>query len=989
MDLTNLTIESLWRVALAGVPIALLVWGLCRLLPMQATTRHTLWVVVLGLLLLAPLAPALGVKRIAAGRPPAGADSTAPASAPTPPVSQPPAAVPPPPASRLASPAPSTPVTAPIRITESLPARPAPADRSAPRSRDAAARPERPVTRRDPPPAVSALAAPALAGRGQPAREPLLVSTDRPTRAAAPPRPRAERPPVVREAAHPKSAAPAPARPATPPASPAPPAPAEARSPAPVPAAPPAASPAPPSALGQRMDQWRASLGHAWESLMAIPSPPTLIWQLGAAGILFLIGANILWCRWRLRSARPAPDEVAAQVALAAREMGLRRPPAVFMIRQRISPMIWCGLSTRLVLPTELWDELDEPGRRAVIQHELAHLRRRDHWVCWLELIACIVYWWHPVVWWVRHRLRDEADLCCDAWVTALMPRERRSYAQALLSTHRYLSGAHGPRPANSLGAMTGGTRRIARRLTMVMTHRARPNRSITGMTLAALVAGAGLLSTPLWACPPEETEAKRKIELKARETARTTAAQRTSELARAQAAQEVRRAVEQAQASAKRERTQAAGEAKRVLERAQTQATRDRTRAEAEAMRAAERAQAGRAPMTTSRPQPPAPPKAPKPPKPPKAPVAVVAPQPPQPPAPPAGVRGVSPRSPLTVVTPRAPAAVRTPRPADDASTFEQHMRERAEGEARAAMRARVVAPAAPGTPAPRGQQGDLERRIERLERSLERLEQRLDRMHQQMDRRGDAGSADLFTALAIAPDATVIRSYTLPEGLCQDVIGLMSRQDVPVLVSPGDGEIAVHGTEAQQRAFRDFVTLIAPGEKTVRAARVTDLAPVTIELDHPHDPLAVPPPDAKLLGTLQEQAGDYAALAGQLGEHHEHLGELLKLAGEHAAAGHHGLSQEARADLEAKIEAINERIESVREHIESVSERAEELLRRLGETERERNRSDDNGPQARVEKSACAGESSCSTPCASEASSCSTSSECATSPLYGPARN
>jgi beta-lactamase regulating signal transducer with metallopeptidase domain len=90
-------------------------------------------------------------------------------------------------------------------------------------------------------------------------------------------------------------------------------------------------------------------------------------------------------------------------VAEASRELGLRRPPVTLMVDLAVSPMLWCGRRVRLVLPRPLWAQLDDVSRRAVICHELAHLRRRDHWVCRAEMIIGWVYWWHPVVWSARN----------------------------------------------------------------------------------------------------------------------------------------------------------------------------------------------------------------------------------------------------------------------------------------------------------------------------------------------------------------------------------------------------------------------------------------------------------------------------------------------------------------------------------------------------------------------------------------------------------
>ncbi|MEE8247985.1 MAG: M56 family metallopeptidase [Alphaproteobacteria bacterium] len=239
---------------------------------------------------------------------------------------------------------------------------------------------------------------------------------------------------------------------------------------------------------------------------MSLPPIPAAIW----GGGMMLLLASAAWRINRslrlLREGVAAPPSVARTVADAAGELGLARPPAVLMVDRRISPMLWCGRRACLVLPRRLWDQLDEVGRSAVIYHELAHLRRRDHWVCWAQMIIGWIYWWHPGVWWIRRRLREEADCCCDVWVTSLLPRGRRAYAQALLETRKYTSviGFNRPAvPSVGLGVSTVRAKRFARRLTMVMTAQMSPRMSARGIALAVGLALGGYMAAPIWACPP------------------------------------------------------------------------------------------------------------------------------------------------------------------------------------------------------------------------------------------------------------------------------------------------------------------------------------------------------------------------------------------------------------------------------------------------------------------------------------------------------
>ncbi|MBI4718322.1 MAG: hypothetical protein HY763_10990 [Planctomycetes bacterium] len=251
-----------------------------------------------------------------------------------------------------------------------------------------------------------------------------------------------------------------------------------------------------------RLRPWLVAMLGVRDAVGALPPMPWSVWLLGLPMLATVKVHQVRRMRRHLRRATAAPPGVLRLVALTARRMGLRRVPETWFVDARLSPMIWCGARSCLVLPRGLWSQLDDIGRQAVICHELAHLKRRDHWVMWLEQVVGSVYWWHPVVWWVRRRLHLEAEDCCDAWVTWLLPRGRRAYAQALLQTHQFVSNRE-PLPDGGIGIVNGRARRIARRLTMVMTQSRTPSLSYSGMALALVLAIAGWAASPARSCPP------------------------------------------------------------------------------------------------------------------------------------------------------------------------------------------------------------------------------------------------------------------------------------------------------------------------------------------------------------------------------------------------------------------------------------------------------------------------------------------------------
>ena len=265
------------------------------------------------------------------------------------------------------------------------------------------------------------------------------------------------------------------------------------------------AAKAPVSQVNEYWGTWVAVAATVREAVVSLPPVPVRVW-IGGAVILLSIGLiRVSWFRRLLRSAVPASAEVRRSVRHAAIAFGVSRVPEVLMTNRRVSPMVWCGRRLRLILPASLWEQLDESGRHAVIFHEMAHIKRRDHWVTWAETGIGLLYWWHPLVWWVRGRLHAEAELSCDAWVTTLLPRGRRAYAEALLTAKQFLRTEVRRTPAMTIGVTTGRAARFARRITMVMTKSVKPGLSLPGLALVAAVAVTAWLTSPALSCPEKE----------------------------------------------------------------------------------------------------------------------------------------------------------------------------------------------------------------------------------------------------------------------------------------------------------------------------------------------------------------------------------------------------------------------------------------------------------------------------------------------------
>jgi beta-lactamase regulating signal transducer with metallopeptidase domain len=254
---------------------------------------------------------------------------------------------------------------------------------------------------------------------------------------------------------------------------------------------------------------WQYAISFFAASQVALPVEPTLSFSeapaasfsdflIPALSALWLIGAialaDIQLRKIRRQSrlikhATTAPTTLATTATDIARRWGLA-PIPVLIARGIASPFLWCLGRLKLIWPQNMVaNELS----RAIMAHELAHLRRRDHWIAWLEMVAALVWWWNPIFWIVRKNLRSTSEMACDALALAAFPEGRCEYAETLLE----LSAVSKSRaPALVLGVSTGTPSSFERRMSMIVSERVSGKLSLMGILAAGLLAIASL---PAW----------------------------------------------------------------------------------------------------------------------------------------------------------------------------------------------------------------------------------------------------------------------------------------------------------------------------------------------------------------------------------------------------------------------------------------------------------------------------------------------------------
>ena len=244
-----------------------------------------------------------------------------------------------------------------------------------------------------------------------------------------------------------------------------------------------------------RIDFAWTAIGGAHSSISADSSSvfrvPNLFWLGGSVLALVWVALGLFRVRQWIRSMAPARGSVLASVVRLAREIDVPAP-RVLLCTAPCSPAVFFLPRATLVLPTTLWRDLSATSRESLLLHELAHLRRRDHWLRAIVGMSCIAGWWNPVVWLLRALVRRNSEEAADAWVAELRPDSREAYANGLLTTQRHLlNHGSGSLPA-ALSALSPSARLLARRIRRLFDD-ARPRSSWAGAVLLMAVCCAGI----------------------------------------------------------------------------------------------------------------------------------------------------------------------------------------------------------------------------------------------------------------------------------------------------------------------------------------------------------------------------------------------------------------------------------------------------------------------------------------------------------------
>lgn len=179
-------------------------------------------------------------------------------------------------------------------------------------------------------------------------------------------------------------------------------------------------------------------------------------------------------------------DELARQIKLA------KTPKLLISLKAEV-PMAIGWLKPVVLLPATMVTGLNSAQLEMLILHELAHIRRHDYLVNFLQTLIELLFFFHPGVHWIGKQMRNEREYCSDD-IAVQHCGDAIAYAHTLTDTASLCAKNHFHTIPTMAMAASGGDLK-ERVLRLVDHHCAPTNNTSKWLAAVSLLLALALLS--------------------------------------------------------------------------------------------------------------------------------------------------------------------------------------------------------------------------------------------------------------------------------------------------------------------------------------------------------------------------------------------------------------------------------------------------------------------------------------------------------------
>lgn len=108
--------------------------------------------------------------------------------------------------------------------------------------------------------------------------------------------------------------------------------------------------------------------------------------------------------------------EVIGLVNYHSKKLDINRRIFLYYDNKMSSPFIHGFFRPKIFLPENILSIIDHNKLSYIILHELSHYKRKDTLLNFISLIAIVLHWFNPIIWWGMKLMKEEREILCDKY---------------------------------------------------------------------------------------------------------------------------------------------------------------------------------------------------------------------------------------------------------------------------------------------------------------------------------------------------------------------------------------------------------------------------------------------------------------------------------------------------------------------------------------------------------------------------------------------
>jgi bla regulator protein BlaR1 len=240
------------------------------------------------------------------------------------------------------------------------------------------------------------------------------------------------------------------------------------------------------------------------EFLLSNQSWIVIGWLLGVALFSLRFSAAVLYLKFIKQKASPLQQQWRLSIQKLSQKLGVEKVVELYESVHIQTPIVIGYFKPVILMPIGLIAGLSPQQVEVILIHELAHIRRHDYLVNFVQSLGETIFFFNPFVWILSGWIRNERENCCDD-VVLQEGYDPQLYANTLfeLESSRHQNG-------NLALALTGNKNLLLNRIKRIM-ERSAKNQNGREKFIPVLLLVLGLVfASWLSISPQEKIESKK-----------------------------------------------------------------------------------------------------------------------------------------------------------------------------------------------------------------------------------------------------------------------------------------------------------------------------------------------------------------------------------------------------------------------------------------------------------------------------------------------